>query len=56
MMTTASWSTIDGTLRVRSSYCDRSTVHAVATAYLQSKLNGTPTAVASEVLHHMKPT
>ena len=35
---TASWSTVEGALRVR-----RSTVHALAAAYPQSTLNGTPT-------------
>ena len=36
-------STIEGTLRVRCSSCDRSTVHAAATAYPKSTLIGTPT-------------
>ena len=38
---TASWSTVEGTLRVHCSYCDRSTVHSVAAAHHQSTLNGT---------------
>ena len=33
----------ESTLRVRCSYCRRSTVHAVAAMYLQSTLNGIPT-------------
>ena len=32
---TASYSTIEGTLKVRYSFCDRNTVHAVAAAYPQ---------------------
>ena len=40
---TVSWSTIEGTLRVRCSYFYKSTMHAVAAAYPQSTLNGTPT-------------
>ena len=40
---TASWSTVEGTLRVRSSYCVHGTPVTVAAAYPQSMLNGTPT-------------
>ena len=56
-MTTTSWSmlTVQGTLRVCCSCCDRSTVHAVAPAQPQSTLNSTPIAVDSAVLRHMNP-
>ena len=40
---TASWSTIEDILRVRCSYCDRHTVHAVAAAYPQSTVSHTLT-------------
>ena len=53
---TASWSNCWGYFEVPCNFCDRSTVPAVATAYPQSTLNGTPTAAASAVLHHMRPT
>ena len=39
---TASYSTVEGTYRVRCSYRDSSNVHAVAAAYSQSTLKGTP--------------
>ena len=39
----ASKSTVKGTLWVCCSYCNRSAVHAVVTAYPQSTVNGIPT-------------
>ena len=46
---TASWSTVEGSLRVHCSYCDRSAVHVVATAYPQSTRNGIPTCSSLSV-------
>ena len=51
----ASQSTLEDTLMIHFSYCDRSTVHSVSAAHPQSTLNGTPTAVASAVVCHMRP-
>ena len=39
---TASWSNVEGALRVHWSYWSRIPVHAEAAAYPQSTLNGTP--------------
>ena len=44
---TASWSTVEGTLRVRCSYFDKSTVHSEAAAYPQVPSMVPQLAVAS---------
>ena len=43
---TALWSTVEGTLKVCCSYCDRSTMHVAAAAYPRSTLNSSLTCIS----------